>query len=66
MDNGVSSVDGVAAAKALGWRVVVTDHHLPVRVPRTPMRWSIPEPEDNLFPSKALAGVGVIFTCWSD
>jgi single-stranded-DNA-specific exonuclease len=29
VDNGISSVDGVAAAKAAGLKVLVTDHHLP-------------------------------------
>ncbi|NVK12425.1 MAG: DHH family phosphoesterase, partial [Gammaproteobacteria bacterium] len=29
VDNGISSVTGVAAAKARGWQVIVTDHHLP-------------------------------------
>ena len=31
VDNGIASVDGVAAARALGLQVLVTDHHLPAR-----------------------------------
>src|SRR5690554_254939 len=61
VDNGISSVEGVAAAQALGIAVLVTDHHLPGS--------QLPEAEaiDNPcqpgceFPSKNLAGVGVIF-----
>ncbi|MCB1726683.1 MAG: DHH family phosphoesterase, partial [Gammaproteobacteria bacterium] len=61
VDNGVSSVDGVAAAKALGWRVVVTDHHLAGAVLPDADALVNPNLEGNPFPSKALAGVGVIF-----
>lgn len=61
VDNGISSIDGVAAARALGWQVVVTDHHLAGE--QLPEADAIVNP--NLagcgFPSKALAGVGVIF-----
>ena len=61
VDNGISSVAGVAAARALGWGVVVTDHHLAGSV--LPEADAIVNPNlaDNPFPSKALAGVGVIF-----
>lgn len=61
VDNGVSSIDGVAAAKALGWRVIVTDHHLAGEV--LPAADAIVNPNlpGDSFPSKALAGVGVIF-----
>lgn len=61
VDNGVSSVEGVAAARALGWQVVVTDHHLPGRQLPAPDALVNPNLPDNDFPSKALAGVGVIF-----
>ena len=61
VDNGVSSVAGVAAAKALGWRVVVTDHHLAGAVLPDADALVNPNLPDNPFPSKALAGVGVIF-----
>lgn len=61
VDNGISSIDGVAAAKSRGWQVVVTDHHLPGAA--LPAADAIVNP--NLpgcrFGSKCLAGVGVIF-----
>ena len=61
VDNGVASVAGVAAAKAAGIDVVVTDHHLPGR--ELPAAAVIVNPNlpDAGFPSRALAGVGVIF-----
>ena len=61
VDNGISSVAGVAAARALGWQVLVTDHHL--AGPVLPQAEALVNPNlgDNKFPSKALAGVGVIF-----
>ncbi|PYC28486.1 single-stranded-DNA-specific exonuclease RecJ [Pseudomonas alcaligenes] len=61
VDNGISSVEGVAAAKAAGLRVLVTDHHLPG--PELPAADAIVNPNQPGcdFPSKALAGVGVIF-----
>ena len=61
VDNGISSVSGVAAANQLGWQVVVTDHHL--AGPVLPQAAALVNPNlpDNTFPSKALAGVGVIF-----
>jgi single-stranded-DNA-specific exonuclease len=61
VDNGVSSVAGVAAAKALGIRVIVTDHHLPgVQLPAVDAMVN-PNLGGDAFPSKALAGVGVMF-----
>ena len=61
VDNGISSVEGVAAAKARGMRVLITDHHLPGE--RLPEADAIVNPNqpDDAFASKALAGVGVIF-----
>ncbi|MGV8916355.1 MAG: single-stranded-DNA-specific exonuclease RecJ [Pseudomonas sp.] len=61
VDNGISSVDGVAAAKAAGLQVLVTDHHLPGH--ELPAADAIVNPNQPgcEFPSKALAGVGVIF-----
>ncbi|QYJ98401.1 single-stranded-DNA-specific exonuclease RecJ [Shewanella alkalitolerans] len=61
VDNGISSIEGVAAAKALGMQVVITDHHLPGN--------SVPEADAIVnpnqlgcgFASKAIAGVGVAF-----
>ncbi len=61
VDNGISSVDGVAAARARGIPVLVTDHHLPAaRLPDAAAIVNPNQPEDR-FPSKNLAGVGVIF-----
>lgn len=61
VDNGIASNAGVAAAKARGIRVLITDHHLPG--PCLPAADAIVNP--NLpacdFPSKHLAGVGVVF-----
>ncbi|MCG7497596.1 single-stranded-DNA-specific exonuclease RecJ [Vibrio sp. Of7-15] len=61
VDNGVSSIDGVAAAKAKGMTVIVTDHHLPGDT--LPIADAIVNPnlQECSFPSKALAGVGVAF-----
>ena len=61
VDNGISSVEGVAAAKAAGLKVLVTDHHLPGH--ELPAADAIVNPNQHgcEFPSKALAGVGVIF-----
>ena len=61
VDNGISSVDGVAAAKAAGLTVLVTDHHLPGA--ELPAADAIVNPNQPgcEFPSKALAGVGVMF-----
>jgi single-stranded-DNA-specific exonuclease len=61
VDNGISSIEGVAAAKAAGLTVVVTDHHLPG--PELPSADAIVNPNQPQcsFPSKCIAGVGVIF-----
>jgi len=61
VDNGISSVDGVAAARAAGMQVVVTDHHLAgEQLPAADAIVNPNQPGDT-FPSKYLAGVGVIF-----
>ncbi len=61
VDNGISSVEGVRAAKALGMRVLITDHHLPgAELPAADAIVNPNQPGDD-FPSKNLAGVGVIF-----
>lgn len=61
VDNGVSSLAGVAHAKALGMHVLVTDHHLPGdQLPNADAMVN-PNLDDCHFPSKALAGVGVAF-----
>jgi single-stranded-DNA-specific exonuclease len=61
VDNGVASVSGVAAAQALGIRVIVTDHHLPGEQLPTADAMVNPNLAGDAFPSKALAGVGVMF-----
>jgi single-stranded-DNA-specific exonuclease len=61
VDNGIASVDGVNAANALGIQVLITDHHLPGL--ETPKAACIINPNQHgcTFPSKHLAGVGVMF-----
>lgn len=61
VDNGIASVDGVAAANALGIQVLITDHHLPGL--ETPLAACIINPNQHgcSFASKNLAGVGVMF-----
>ena len=61
VDNGIASIDGVQAAKALGMQVLITDHHLPAE--QTPAADCIVNPNQRgcTFPSKHLAGVGVMF-----
>jgi single-stranded-DNA-specific exonuclease len=61
VDNGVASVAGVAAAKARGIRVIVTDHHLPGEQLPACDAMVNPNLTGDAFPSKALAGVGVMF-----
>lgn len=61
VDNGIASMEGVAEANRLGMRVLITDHHLPAE--RLPDAWCIIDPNQPgcAFPSKHLAGVGVMF-----
>jgi single-stranded-DNA-specific exonuclease len=61
VDNGIASVEGVAAANALGLQVLVTDHHLPG--PELPAAAAIVNPNQPGcdFESKSIAGVGVMF-----
>lgn len=61
VDNGISSINGVAAAQQAGIKVLVTDHHLPGE--ELPAAEAIVNPNqpDDAFPCKNLAGVGVIF-----
>ncbi len=61
VDNGIASIDGVAAANALGIDVVVTDHHLPADTLPQARVIVNPNQPDCGFPSKNLAGVGVMF-----
>ncbi|WP_422133482.1 single-stranded-DNA-specific exonuclease RecJ [Endozoicomonas sp. ALD040] len=61
VDNGISSIEGVAAAKSLGWKVIVTDHHLAGE--QIPQADAIVNPNqpDCPFIGKNTAGVGIIF-----
>ncbi len=61
VDSGVSSVAGVARAAELGTEVIVTDHHLPGEVLPPATAIVNPNLHGDDFPSKALAGVGVMF-----
>ncbi|WP_233802116.1 single-stranded-DNA-specific exonuclease RecJ [Paraburkholderia sp. HP33-1] len=61
VDNGIASVDGVAAANALGIDVLVTDHHLPGDALPAARAIVNPNQPGCTFPSKCLAGVGVMF-----
>ncbi|HUF20482.1 MAG TPA: single-stranded-DNA-specific exonuclease RecJ [Burkholderiales bacterium] len=61
VDNGIASVEGVSAANRRGMRVLITDHHLPAA--QLPDAACIVNPNQPGcgFPSKHLAGVGVMF-----
>ena len=61
VDNGISSVAGVKAARQRGCQVLITDHHLAGR--QLPEADAIVNPNlpGDTFPSKNLAGVGVVF-----
>lgn len=61
VDNGIASFEGVAEANRLGMQVLITDHHLPAE--RLPEAACIINPNQPgcAFPSKHLAGVGVMF-----
>lgn len=61
VDNGIASFEGVDAARAAGIDVIITDHHLPAE--SLPNACAIVNPNQGAdsFPSKCIAGVGVIF-----
>jgi len=61
VDNGIASHEGVQAAQAAGVKVLITDHHLPGE--QVPAADAIINPNQPgcEFPSKTLAGVGVVF-----
>ena len=61
VDNGISSHEGVKAAQAQGMKVLITDHHVPGRDLPTAEAIVNPNQPGDGFPSKNLAGVGVIF-----
>ncbi len=61
VDNGIASNEGVERAREYGIDVVVTDHHLPGKeLPNAAVIVNPNQPHDT-FPSKSMAGVGVIF-----
>lgn len=61
VDHGIACVPGVTLAKSLGWQVLVTDHHLPgAQLPPADAIVNPNQPGCG-FPSKVLAGVGVMF-----
>ena len=61
VDNGISSICGVEYARKNGVKVLITDHHLPGKeLPKADVIIN-PQLADDRFPSKNLAGVGVIF-----
>lgn len=61
VDNGISSIEGIARLKEQGVNVVVTDHHLAAAQLPAADAMVNPNLSDCPFPSKSLAGVGVIF-----
>ncbi len=61
VDSGISSNEGVQRAREMGCKVVVTDHHLPGEVLPDANAIVNPNCPGDSFPSKALAGVGVVF-----
>ena len=61
VDHGIACHAGVVAAKARGWQVLVTDHHLPGETLPAADAIVNPNLRGDRFPSKALAGVGVMF-----
>jgi single-stranded-DNA-specific exonuclease len=61
VDNGIASVEGVAEARRLGIEVLVTDHHLPGDSLPDALCIVNPNQPGCTFPSKNLAGVGVMF-----
>lgn len=60
VDNGMASISGVAHAQALGMEVLITDHHLAADTLPNCIIVN-PNQPDCPFPSKSLAGVGVVF-----
>ncbi len=61
VDNGIASIEGIAAARARGMTTIITDHHLPGEaLPEADVIVN-PNQPGCTFPSKALAGVGAMF-----
>jgi single-stranded-DNA-specific exonuclease len=61
VDNGIASFDGVERANQLGIDVLITDHHLPAETLPNACVIVNPNQQGCQFPSKSIAGVGVIF-----
>ncbi|MFZ9505705.1 MAG: single-stranded-DNA-specific exonuclease RecJ [Burkholderiaceae bacterium] len=61
VDNGIASHEGIQAANAAGLQVLVTDHHLPADTLPSAAAIVNPNQPGCAFPSKNLAGVGVMF-----
>jgi single-stranded-DNA-specific exonuclease len=61
VDHGIACIAGITAAKARGWQVLVTDHHLPGEALPPADALVNPNQRGDAFPSKVLAGVGVMF-----
>ena len=62
VDNGTSSVDGVARANEIGVDVVITDHHLPGSSKTNAFALVNPVIETSKFQSKSMAGVALLTT----
>lgn len=61
VDNGIANIEGVQAARDHGIDTIVTDHHLPAETLPKAVAIVNPNQLDCSFPSKTIAGVGVIF-----
>ncbi|MCE0723864.1 MULTISPECIES: single-stranded-DNA-specific exonuclease RecJ [Legionella] len=61
VDNGIASIEGVERANQLNIDVLITDHHLPAETLPNACAIVNPNQPDCKFPSKSIAGVGVIF-----
>lgn len=61
VDNGIASIDGARRAGVLGIDVLITDHHLPGEQLPAAVAIVNPNQQGDCFPSKNLAGVGVMF-----
>jgi single-stranded-DNA-specific exonuclease len=61
VDSGISSIAGAARARSMGCKLIITDHHLPGETLPDADAIVNPNCHGDQFPSKALAGVGVVF-----
>jgi single-stranded-DNA-specific exonuclease len=65
VDSGISSIAGAARARSMGCKLIITDHHLPGETLPDADAIVNPNCHGDQFPSKALAGVGVVFSLMS-